>query len=184
MEGWCAFVYTIINHIILYTAASIKYFCRGLENTWNCTLAGKNILVFSSKSREKINYSQLFHSRDKHLLCVKAVICRLGFASISWSGGWEVVGWVLQTHSRPNCPFTRLFAEAVFWDPIKLSPNILVPGHSSLSNISDPSCLVFKSMGGYFLWHFIFLEEWSTSLKISAIESVKKFHAALNLFLQ
>ena len=58
---------------------------------------------------------------------------------------------MLQTHSRPNCPFTRMFAKAVSWDPFKLSPNILVPGHSSLSNISDPSCLFFKSMAGYFM---------------------------------
>lgn len=72
---------------ILYTAASIKHFCTGLESTCNCTLAGKIYIVvigfFLSKSREKINSFQLFHSRDKHLLYIKTVICRLRFASIS-----------------------------------------------------------------------------------------------------
>lgn len=131
---------------ILYTAAWIKHSCRSLESTCKCTLAGKNILLFFFffKAERKINYFQLFHSRDKHLLCITVVICRLGYASISWSGTWEVVGWVLQTHSHLNCPFTRLFAKAVFWDPIKLSPNLLVPEQLSLSNISNPYCLFFK----------------------------------------
>ena len=79
-KAWCAFVYTVINHIILYTAASIKYFCRGLENTWNCTLAGKNILgFFPLKAERKLIIFSCFIPGTS--------IC---FALKQWFVGWAL----------------------------------------------------------------------------------------------
>lgn len=141
---------------ILYMAASIKHFCRGLESTCNCTSAGKNILAyFFSKSREKINSFQLFHSRDKHLLCVKSAICRLAFVSNSWSGGrrWQD-GCCKHVHILIVL-FTRLFVETFLCDPFKLPQNHLVLGCSSLSNISNQYCFFLMNMRIYsVIFHF------------------------------
>lgn len=86
-----------------------------------------------------------------------------------------MVGRVLQTHSHPNCPFTRLFVGAVFCDALKLSPNcLLVPVHSSLSNTFYPYCLFLEACEVILCDFSFFLKEWPISFKISATLSNKE----------